>query len=57
MTAPIIVAITDDYIASVTAYLQGRLRTDEVTIEAVRDALRTTAGLPEPEPDLFGAES
>ncbi len=56
MTAPIIVAITDDYIASVTAFLQGWLtKTDKVTSEAVRRALEVAARgqIQETEPDLF----
>lgn len=60
MGAPVIVALSDDYIGSVTAYLQGRLRTDDVTVEAIRDALFSAARyepIPEPEPDLFGGAS
>jgi hypothetical protein len=57
MAAPVIVALNNDYIGSVTAYLQGRLRTtDDVTVEAVRDALYTAAGYTAPEPELFGGE-
>jgi hypothetical protein len=41
--APIIVALTDDYAASVTAFLQGYLRRDDLTVETVRKALELAA--------------
>ena len=41
--APIVVALTDDYVASVTAFLQGYLRMNDLTIDTVRKALELAA--------------
>ena len=59
MSAPIIVALTDDYVFAVTVHLAQRRAQPitEANVRAALEAAAVTTKQAEPQPDLFEVES